>query len=39
MSTTEQTPLRKHFKLRLPLAIGWVDARLAENGKRALNRG
>jgi hypothetical protein len=24
MSTTEQTPLCKHFKLRLPLAIEWL---------------
>jgi hypothetical protein len=25
MSPTEQTPGCKHFKLRLPLAIEWVD--------------
>jgi hypothetical protein len=34
MSTTEQTRLWKHFKLRLPLAIEWADVRLAQNGKR-----
>jgi hypothetical protein len=30
MSTTEQTSLCKHFKLRLPLAIEWVERPLGE---------
>jgi hypothetical protein len=38
MSTTEQTPLCKHFKLRL-LAIELGDVRSERNGKRAPYRG
>ena len=38
MSPAEQTPVCKHFKLHLPLAIEWVDARLKLNGKRATYR-
>lgn len=39
MSTTEQTPPCKRFKLHLPLAIELGDVRLERNGKRAPYRG
>ena len=38
MLTAEQTLACKHFKLHLPLAIGWVDVRLERNGERASFR-
>jgi hypothetical protein len=39
MSTTEQTPVCKHFKLHLLLVIEWVDIRSKRNGKRGPYRG
>ena len=36
MSPTEQTPLCKQFNLRLPLAIEWVDVRLAQTARAHL---
>jgi uncharacterized protein YjbJ (UPF0337 family) len=36
MSTTEQTPVCKHFKLRMPLALELGDVRLERNGAHLI---